>query len=374
MKVIKLMKNGRQIYGDTYYEYAHYFREIALDIEKNPNEIIKHYSHPAIQELILDEHSTCLERVRRLEALCYGDAGVMLACPGPSLSGLIIREIGSEAQKKLFFEHVQSQQARTLFAITEPKCGSAAQQIEATMRATQDDRYFLSGQKCLFGNGFFASIGVIFAKISHGPLGLRAILLTPQNLLNNPKVQLKLLKSFALKGAALSYLEVDELEIHPEQILGQHLSAIQTGMLAIITTFNRMRPGVAAIALGQAQAQFDYMLSHTKQVRTKRSHQFEGLNCKLMTTRNLLHKIAINVEKNPRDQSQSSMIKILATQLAEEITQVNLDYFGRSLFYEHPLLAKWVRDVYGFEFMEGTSNIHLQNIFNHYRQKHVASF
>jgi acyl-CoA dehydrogenase len=213
-------------------------------------------------------------------------------------------------------------------------------------------------------------MGVVLARISDGPLGMRALLLTPENLLNQHNIKKRLLNTVALRGACLSCLEMNQLKINRDQILGQHLSSIQSGMMAVITTFNRMRPGVAAIALGHAQAQFDYTVSHAKQMSRTQQINCDALLCKLKMSRQNLHKTALQVEKNPLEQSQSSAIKLLTTQLAEEVSTMSLNYFGKSLFLEHPILVKWIKDVHGFEFMEGTTNIHLLNIFKNYQQKH----
>jgi alkylation response protein AidB-like acyl-CoA dehydrogenase len=358
---------GQSIYGHKYFEYARFFRKIALEIENNPESIMQYKSHPAIQELVMDQTSTCLERVQRLEALCYGDAGVMLACPGPSLSGLIIREIGDEEQKQYFFDFVQSTSARTLFALTEPDFGSEAGHIQSRIKPKTVDTFELSCKKCLFGNGAAASIGVVLVKASEGPLGMRAILLTPDHLNEVNKITRKKLNCFALIGAQLSYLECENLEIDSKNILGMHLNPLRSGMMAIITTFNQMRPGVAAIALGHAQAVWDYLYSHANNRKRLQQIEMDGLLSQLKSIRQYLHQTANQVDKSPRVQVYSSMAKQMATLIAEKISQTAIKYFGLSLFIDHPILAKWIRDVYAYEYMEGTTYVQLQNIFNHYK-------
>src|SRR3989338_3517940 len=86
-------------YGKKFIGDINFFRSIALVIDQNPSAINQYLKNNSISALAFDRESSCLDRTKFLEALSYGDSGVVLSCPGPSLAGLILRELGSEEQK-----------------------------------------------------------------------------------------------------------------------------------------------------------------------------------------------------------------------------------------------------------------------------------
>ncbi|NNM59140.1 MAG: hypothetical protein HKM04_04935 [Legionellales bacterium] len=100
-----------QYYPASILDTINFFRNIAMEIDSSAESIQNHLQHPGIHNLCFDRESTCLARTKLLEALSYGDASVLLACPGPSLSGLMLRELGSEEQKAYFFNYIETNKA-----------------------------------------------------------------------------------------------------------------------------------------------------------------------------------------------------------------------------------------------------------------------
>lgn len=342
-----------------------YFRNIALEIDRNPEKISEHLSCDGIISLCFDRDSSCLSRTRLLEALSYGDSGVLLACPGPSLSGLMLRELGSNLQKEYFFNYVEENKASTFLAVTEPSKGSDAGQMQTQLRKIDDNHYAVYGEKWLVGHGADAEIGVLVARTSSGPLGITAVLLTPDLLKsNNEALYREHLDLVGLRGARLSRFIFNGLKIHHTNILGHHLSPLKRGMMAVMKTFNRMRPGVAAFAVGHAQASIDYVKSNLS-LNTEQAHQIEKLNAEVMATRQMLYQAAKRIDKNSEESAYASIVKVKATEVAEKVAKLVIKLFGTE-FILHPLLMKWQRDVYGYEYMEGTSHIQLNHVYRGY--------
>lgn len=343
-------------------ENINFFRNIAAEIDENPSNILNYSNHEAVSRLCFDRSSTCYTRTKILEAFSYGDAGVLLACPGPSLSGLMLRELGNEAQKEYFFNYVEKNKCTTFLALTEPNKGSDAGHLESYLYKNSEKNYLLSGEKWLVGHGADAPIGVLVARTSKGPLGITAILLTPE-MLAKDKVYRHHLETIGLRGARLSRLFFEKLMIDKNCFLGLHLNPMQRGMMAVMKTFNRMRPGVAAFAIGQAQAIIDYVITYRNKLSRFEKIKLRDLNNKISIARLILYDACRKVDKYPYENVFASIVKIKATQIAEENIFNALDFFGKNAIFEHPLLLKWYRDVFGFEYMEGTSHMQLQNIF-----------
>lgn len=352
-------------YPDNLLNTMQYFRDIALEIDKNPAKIKKHLSCPGIQNLCFDRDSDCLSRTKLLEALSYGDAGVLLACPGPSLSGLMLRELGNDIQKEYFFNYVEKNNATTFLAVTEPGKGSDAGQMQTQLKKIDENHYEIYGEKWLVGHGADAEIGTLVARTSTGPLGITAVLLTPDILKSvGPTLYKEHLDVVGLRGARLSRFVFNGLKIPRANILGHHLSPIKRGMMAVMKTFNRMRPGVAAFALGHAQATIDYVKRNLSLTADNVS-QIELLDAEILATRLMLYQAAIRVDQDSEESAYASVAKVKATAVAEKVVNFAMKQFGAK-YLEHPLLMKWQRDVYGYEYMEGTSHIQLKHVCQGY--------
>lgn len=342
-------------YGKLY-NFAMQFRQIGLEIDKDPSLIHSYCSLSGIQFLLSDNSSAALERTHYLEAFSYGDPGVLLASPGPSLSGLMIREIGTTEQIALFYELLKKHSMHTFFALTEPHKGSDASHIETRLHRS-GGQYYLSGEKCFIGNGAIAKTGIVIAKCGDTTASLRAIWIKPA-LLQSSSIYRELIPVFPLKGAQLSYLRFDQVPVASSDILGTQLTPMKSGLLAIQQVFNKLRTGVGALALGQAQAVLDYCYENQLCSNRKLNKLQTEANC----ARHLLHCAA---KQNPLSSAQISHAKLFATKTTERILQILFNTIPTELLYEQPWIMKAYRDKYCWEYMEGTSNI----LFNHMNSK-----
>lgn len=356
--MFKKFVNPEIRYGKVFSDYARSFRHIALEIHENPSCITNHLDLPAINFLVSDDSSTTLDRTQYLEALSYGDPGVLLACPGPSLSGVAIRELGSHDQIQHFYRIVKEKKIRTCFALTEPEKGSDATRIKAKI-IKDNNRFYLTGEKCFFGNGAIAEMGVVFAKIADNPVGTRAILLT-SDILNSTLIEKNTLSQFSLRGAQIAAMRFNRVEIPEENILGAHLSSCQNGSLAIIKIFNQFRTGVGALAIGQAQAVFDIcyenhssFFSHSK---------LNALYSSLTNARLCLHQSAIKIDHDPMDGLSVSAAKVNASHTAEQVIRHCVDSLPFDVLLSEPWIVKSFGDVFCWEYMEGTTHVHRNQI------------
>ncbi|MDX1900944.1 MAG: acyl-CoA dehydrogenase [Gammaproteobacteria bacterium] len=356
-------------YGLQLAEAAYFFREIAFEVESNHATIFLYLSHPGLNILTFPEKVNCEERIKIYEALSYGDAGVLLACPGSSLSGFLIDQIGSAEQKKYFYQQLEAQPMRTFLAVTEPLHGSnlATMQTQFSIKK-ESSMGELNGEKWLISHGATGGMGVVIVKTGEGPLCKRALLLTPQCLQKTQYIQKKLLSMSGLTGACLSQMLFKNCPVEREWLLGNHVNYFEHGMMALLKTFNQMRPCVGAMAIGVAQAALDYYCDIKKTNHTHSENQLISLQCSIDIARNILCQAARYIDKNPLDGSLSSLAKSHATKTAEYVVTSICDMLNQHEILFHPHLMKWYRDIWGFEYMEGTSNIHKINAFNAYKK------
>lgn len=356
-------------YGKILSNHAKFFRALSLKIDENPDIILYFRNHPALQFILSDSHSSTYERTQYLEAFAYGDPGALLASPGPSLSGLIIRELGTDEQIEQFYRYIKQHSARTFFALTEPTKGSDAANILCRLTPSDHTKstYYLNGEKCLFGNGAIGQIGVVLAKTHPGPLGMTAILITEELLVSTERwITRHTLPLSGLRGAQIAYMSFNNCPINRHHILGQHKGLLQRGMMAVIKTFNRLRSGVGALAIGQAQAVLDYVYENKSSWNKNEIALYNDLFHQLTFVRTQLLHSSQQVDTNVYCSFNTSLSKLRATELAENVMTTCIDLLGGTCLLDNPWLAKCYRDIFAFEYMEGTSTMQLQNIYRAY--------
>jgi alkylation response protein AidB-like acyl-CoA dehydrogenase len=227
-----------------------------------------------------------------------------------------------------------------------------------------DGVWRVNGAKRYIGNGVRASFGVVIARRSAGPLGITAAIVDT----NAPGFHAEHIPTSGLRAALLSALTFDDVPIPEHRVLGRHLPASRRGMRGVVRTFNQLRPGVAALAVGVAGAALDYVLANRRTLSAVQRHELDVLRMRVDGARELVRRAAIAVDADPDNGSLGSAAKARAAALAEQATLLAPRFFGAGARLEHPMIDKLARDARGFEFMEGTSNVQKLTLF----QGHVT--
>ncbi|MEV4176371.1 acyl-CoA dehydrogenase family protein [Nonomuraea sp. NPDC049709] len=357
-------------------EWAEELAKWALDLERTPDKVYELLDLPGMRFLsrtpipekydddpiVLDGHpfrGGGMERVTICEEFGAADAGMMLAAPGPSMSGVLVSQLGNKAQQELFFGRITERPTWTFFALTEPERGSDAGGMQTTL--TQDgDRLLLNGAKRFIGNAIRASLGVIFARVRPGPLGVAAVLADT----GHPGFVATPIPTVGLCGNQVTDVRFSSVEIPTDRLLGSHLSPSRRGLLGAVRGLNQLRPGVAALGLGIARGAYDYVRAHRRALTSWERAELDGIGLSIEGVRQLVRRAAAASDNDdPGLGPLASAAKSRAARLAEDVTLRTLGFFGAGARLEHPLLDKYVRDARGIEYMEGTRNIHHLNVF-----------
>jgi alkylation response protein AidB-like acyl-CoA dehydrogenase len=366
-------------------EWAQELAKWALDLERTPGLVYELLDLPGMRLLsrtsipeeydddpiTLDGHlfrGDGIERVTICEEFGAADAGMMLAAPGPSMSGVLVSQLGSKAQQELFFRRVAERPTWTFFALTEPERGSDAGAMQTTL--TQDgDRLLLNGAKRFIGNAIRADLGVIFARVKPGPLGVVAVLADT----GHPGFVATPIPTVGLRGNQVTDVRFSSVEIPADRLLGAHLSPSRRGLLGAVRALNQLRPGVAALGLGIARGAYDYVRAHRSALTAWERAGLDGIGLRIEGVRQLVRRAAVASDNDdPGLGPLASAAKSRAARLAEEVTLQATGFFGAGARLEHPLLDKFVRDARGIEYMEGTRNIHHLNVFQGVSQGRIV--
>jgi acyl-CoA dehydrogenase len=305
---------------------------------------------------------TCAERVVVAEMLAWGDASAGVGAPGPSMAGVVIDDLGDEEQRDRFYRRAAQPKTWTFFGLTEPNRGSDAAALETAVVEVDSGRsssqMVLRGHKQYVGNVARASLGVVFARHRSGPLGLGSYLVDT----SRPGFEATPLVTTGMRGVQLGEVRLQDVPLMPGDTLGLHLSPARRGLLGAVRTFNRLRPVVAALAVGVTQAALDYIRSERSSLSKLERLRLEAFEDRLQAVRALVLYAATAADLDPSDGTLSSAAKSTAMDLVEEVTYAALAFFGSGARWEHPYLDKLVRDVPGLEMMEGTRTVQRLNL------------
>jgi len=359
-------------------EWATELRSHALEVDRDPDAVMRLLDVPVIRgsgtlqippeynphPLVLSGERfymmSALERVVALEECAWGDASLMLAAPGAPMAGIVVAALGDEEQKERFFGRLLERLTWACFALSEPARGSDAMAMTTTLTPATGGGFTLNGGKRYVGNAVRAQLAVVFARAGKGPTGLKAVLVDT----SASGFKAEPVPTLGLRGAQLGAITLTDLEVSDEQVLGRHLSSTRAGLWAWLRTFNVLRPTVASMGVGMAQAAVDYVRAHRRQLTSHERDMIDTMDRQINAVRHLTRRSAIAVDANLSDGYIASAAKVRASRIAEDVTMRALDFFGPAARLEHPLLEKLARDVRGIEYMEGTTNVQRLSLFN----------
>ncbi|HEY8980269.1 MAG TPA: acyl-CoA dehydrogenase [Streptomyces sp.] len=360
-------------------EAAADLRSRALSVDTDPHDMERHFDSPSFRlmrtigtpveyrdadgasELVLDPRNHCLENAVSTLELARGDAGTILACPGPGLAGVVVDMLGSEAQRERFHRALADGRTWSFFAMTEPARGNDATAMETRLDADGQGGRLLNGHKRYIGNAARGGVGVVFARTGRSPLSIRAVLVEPPL----PGWRGTPLEMVGLRGAFLSELTFDGVPVAADALLGEHLPVTRRGIWGAVKTFNAMRVQIAALAVGTTLAMVDYVTEH--RTGKPESYGAERVLARAEAARQLVYEAAARIDRDPERGYLSSAAKLAANRLAVRTAGWASAALGPAGLIEHPLLEKWTRDVHAFEYMEGTANIQRLHVEKGYR-------
>ncbi|MFC9057104.1 acyl-CoA dehydrogenase family protein [Streptomyces sp. NPDC057074] len=320
-------------------------------------------SRHARNPLVIEGHAyyltSAVERVVfHEEAAAHGDAALLLSAPGSLTAGMLVTALGDDEQQRVFFDRVQARPTWTFLAMTEPQGGSDAANLLTTLTPC-DGGYRLNGTKRFVGNAHRSPVGVVTARTGPGPLGIRCALVDT----SDPGCGAGPIATLGMRGV-LGTLDFQDVRVPESALLGRHLSPTRRGMWGWLHAFNPLRCVAAALGVGIARAAYDYARHHASPQGGTVAHSLDTLGARIRGVQGLTRHAAAAVDADPANAHLPAAAKNAAAQLAVEATSTALRLLGPGARLEHPLLDKWARDAFGIEYMEGTSHVQAQSVFN----------
>ncbi|MDD5311696.1 MAG: acyl-CoA dehydrogenase family protein [Dehalococcoidia bacterium] len=309
-----------------------------------------------------------------VEELCWGDAGLYLASPGPGLGGAAVFAAGTQEQWGRFLARFnQGKPKWGAMAMTEPGAGSDTAAIQAT--AVHDGDYWvLNGEKIFVTMGHRAldlseGIIVVWATVdkSAGRAGMKSFVVeagTP-----GMKVE-KLEKKLGIKASDTVTVTFNDCRIPFNNILGKAEVKTKTeGFKGAMATFDVTRPLVAAQALGVTRAALDmlkdeldkqgvkirYDVPRSKQTALERD--FMEMEANWRAAHLLVMRAMWQLQGGTPNALEASMAKAKAGRAATLITQRAVELMGPLGYSRKLLFEKFMRDAKINDIFEGTGQI-----------------
>jgi len=297
--------------------------------------------------------------VEEVSKACAG-SGVLLSAH-QSLCVDPIMRFGSEAQKQKYLPGLASGATIGCLSLTEPGSGSDAG--AATCRAElKGDAWHITGTKIFVTNGNEAGVMVLIAVTDPDEPKRRLsafIVEKPQRGLRIGKLEKKL----GIRCSSTAEFVFENCVVPRDALLGER----GRGMRVALTTLDGGRIGIAAQALGIAQA---CLYQATKYAKTRVQFnepigKFQAIQMKLAdmavgieAARALIYRAAWLKDSGKEYGQAAAMAKLFASEHCSRCANHAVQVFGGYGYCNDYPVERFLRDAKITEIYEGTSEIH----------------
>ena len=270
-------------------------------------------------------------------------------------NGTLMIDLLNEEQKQTLLPKVASGDYLSAVSLSEPDTGSDLASISC--RADRDgDEFVITGNKywCTFADG--ADYIVLFARTSPSPdskrrhLGISALLIDKQRGELPPGVNGSPIPKIGYFGWKTWELAFDEFRVPVSALIGEEGKAFY----AIAKGLDEARAHTAARSIGLAQGALEDALAYAKERMQfgKPIGDFQAIRFKLAkmaaeieASRQLLHFVCDKIDQGLRCDQEASMVKYLASEMAEQVTSEALQILGGAGYTKLHAVERHWRDA-----------------------------
>ncbi len=285
------------------------------------------------------------------------------------LFGIPILLFGNEDQKKKYIPPIARGEKFGAHANTEPGAGSDVAGITSKARK-ENDHYIISGRKIFISGAEKADYLVVSARTMPIEQALKekgkrwygiSLFIVERDM---PGVKLgQRFNVIGMRGEQPYEVILDEVKVPAENLIGKENEAFKY----IVTTYDHTRIGIAAQAVGIAQATFEQALNYALQREAFGQpliqfemiiHKLADMYMKLEAARLLTYWAATLADQGRREFIiASSLAKAFATEAAEWISRQAIQIHGGVGADEETGVARYLRDAIITTIYEGTNEI-----------------
>jgi acyl-CoA dehydrogenase len=313
------------------------------------------YSGISSEHPKVDVRSLCL--IRETLARHEGLADFAFAMQG--LGSMPISLFGSAEQRNFWLPLVQSGEAISAFALTEPQSGSDVANIELEAKKERNG-YVLNGEKTWISNGGIADFYTVFARTGEGigAKGLSAFVVSAETpgLIIAERIE-------AVSAHPLATLRFENLFLEADSMIGQPGEGFKIAMASL----DNMRPTVGAAALGFARRAFDESLK-----RSQSRELFGAPLGSLQMVQGHLAEMSVDIDASAlliyraawakdngaeRITREAAMAKLYATDHAQLVIDKAVQIHGGDGVRKGHIMESLYREIRALRIYEGASDV-----------------
>jgi alkylation response protein AidB-like acyl-CoA dehydrogenase len=306
-----------------------------------------------------------LAYVLALEEVCKADAShgtIMSVNNSLFCHGLL--KFGSEAIKNKYLREVASGQAIGAYSLTEPMSGSDAGNMRSRA-VRQGDHYLLNGRKSWVTSAPVADYIVVFSMTEPEKKhrGITAFIVETEK---PGFIRGKKEPKLGIRASATSEIVFEDYRVPIDNRLGEEGEGFKIAM----TVLDAGRVGIAAQALGIAEAAYEASLAYAREREAfgQKIGEFQGISFKLAdmktrieAARLLTYSAALAKERSKkageRYTLEASMAKLFTSETAMFVTHAAVQIHGGLGYSKELPVERYFRDAKITEIYEGTSEI-----------------
>ena len=233
--------------------------------------------------------------------------------------------------------------------------------MQKTIAEDKGDHWVLNGSKIFITNAGYANVFVVFAMTdkSLGTKGISAFIVErdfPGFKVGSHE------KKMGIRGSSTCELVFEDCIVPKENLLGE----LNKGFKVAMTTLDGGRIGIAAQAIGIAQASIDECVKYTKErvqfgrrISQFQNTQFElaDMQAKVDAARLLVYRAAQAKQDHEPHSHLAAMAKLVAAETASDVTRRTLQLTGGYGYTREYPFERMMRDAKITEIYEGTSEV-----------------
>ena len=271
-----------------------------------------------------------------------------------------ILKFGSTEQKQKFLPDLASGGKIGYFCLSEPNAGSDPGTL-ATFAEDKGDYYELTGTKNFITNGKDAGIAIVMAKTTKTTdhKGMTAFIVDTTS--EGFQVQ-KLEDKLGIKGSTTAQIWLNKVKVPKANIIGE----VGKGFTVALSTLDGGRIGIAAQALGIAEAAFRYAKKYSKEriqfgkpICELQAIQFmlADMSTEIAASRLLIMHASYLKDNNLPYSKEAAQAKLFASEACMKITTKAIQVLGGNGYTKEYPVERHFRDAKITEIYEGTSEI-----------------
>ena len=294
-----------------------------------------------------------------LEVLAYHWLAIAEAVSVHTLACYPVAAYGSDAQRE---EHLPDMLGGGLlgaYALSEPRGGSDAGNL-ATKAVRDGDDYVLTGTKAWITHAGVADFYQVFARTGGpGPAGISCLLADASTPHITPLAREK---TMGLRSSPIAQIAFDDARVPADRLIGEE----GTGFRIAMSALDSGRLGIAACAVGLAQAALDYAVTYAgeREQFGQPIASFQGIGFMLadMATQISAARALMLAGARLRDAGrpysvEAAKAKLFATDVAMKVTTDAVQVLGGYGYVSDHPVERYMREAKVLQIVEGTNQI-----------------